>query len=92
MRTSGGVFVKRCILATAAAAIGVALAGSAAAETGKCKVARIAEWPLRTGYYKPTFDGAINGQKIGILIDTGADMSLVQRSAATRLGLTRYWA
>jgi clan AA aspartic protease (TIGR02281 family) len=92
MGASGSSFVKRCIFATVAAAIGLALAGNAAAETGKCKVARIAEWPLRTGYYRPAFDGAINGQKIGILIDTGADVSLVQRSAATRLGLTRYRA
>ena len=92
MRRSGSVCtMKRCIFAAAAAAIGLALAG-AAAEAGKCKVARIAEWSLRAGYYRPVFDGAINGQKIGILIDTGADMSLVRRSAATRLGLTRYQA
>ena len=51
---------------------------------------RIAEWPLRAESYRPVFDGAINGQKIGILVDTGTDMSVVRRSAATRLGLTRY--
>jgi clan AA aspartic protease (TIGR02281 family) len=91
MRPSGRSFVKRSIFAIAAAAIGFALAGSAAAAEGrKCKVGRIAEWPLRAEYYTPVFDGAINGQKIGILIDTGADISLVQRSAAARLGLTRY--
>jgi len=36
----------------------------------------------------PILDGAINGQKIGILLDTGADISLVRLSAATKLGLT----
>ncbi len=91
MAFSGGVCtMKRCIFAAAAAAIGLAQAASAAAEAGKCKVARIAEWPLRTEQYRPVLDGAINGRKIGILIDTGADISLVHRSAATRLGLTRY--
>ncbi len=80
---------KPCVFAVAAAAIGLALAGGAAAES-KCKVTRIAEWPLRAESYGPVFDGAINGQKIGILIDTGADISLVHRSAAARLGLTRY--
>jgi predicted aspartyl protease len=90
MRTSGCVFVKRCILATAAAAIGLALAGSAAAAESKCKVTRIAEWPLRAESYRPVFDGAINGQKVGILIDTGSAMSFVRRSEAVRLGLTRY--
>ena len=74
----------------ASAAIGLAMAGNAAAETPKCKLVRIAEWPVRVDHYRPVVDGAINGQKIGILIDTGAAMSLVGRSAATRLGLTRY--
>jgi len=81
----------RCFFAVAAAATALALAGSAAAaEAGKCRVGRIAEWPLRAEQYRPVLDGAINGQKIGILIDTGADSSLVHRSAAARLGLTRY--
>jgi len=81
----------RRFLAIAAAAIGLALAGgAAAAEPGKCRVGRIAEWPLRAEHYRPVLDGAINGQKIGILLDTGADISLVHRSAAARLGLTRY--
>jgi clan AA aspartic protease (TIGR02281 family) len=84
--------MRRCISAAAAATIGLTLAGSVAAAESKCKVARIAEWPLRAEYYRPVFDGAINGQKIGILIDTGADSSLVRLSAATRLGLTRYKA
>ena len=88
MRTFGSVWVKRCILSAVAAAIGPALAGGAAAES-KCKMGRIAEWPLRAEYYRPVFDGAINGQKIGILIDTGAAMNLVRRSHTARLGLTR---
>ncbi len=83
----------RCIFAIAGAAIGLALGGNAAAaEAGKCKVGRIAEWPLRTEYYRPVFDGAINGQKVGILIDTGSAMNLVRRSHTTRLGLTRHQA
>src|SRR5712671_666648 len=44
------------------------------------------------GHYRPVLDGAINGQKIGILLDTGAAMSLVLRSAAVKIGLTRYQA
>jgi predicted aspartyl protease len=84
--------VKRCILAAAAAAIGVALAGAAAADTGKCKMGRIAELPLRAGGRLPVTDGEINGQKVGILLDTGAEVSLILRSAARRLGLTRHGA
>jgi clan AA aspartic protease (TIGR02281 family) len=76
----------------ASAAIGLALAGNAAAETPKCKLARIAEWPVRAEYYRPVVDGEINGRKIGILLDTGAQMTLVRRSATTKLGLIRYKA
>jgi predicted aspartyl protease len=92
MRTPGcGFTVKQSIFAAAAAAIGLAAGGSAAAES-KCKVTRIAEWPLRVEHYRPVLDGAINGQKVGILLDTGAAMSLVLRSAAVKIGLTRYQA
>jgi predicted aspartyl protease len=92
MRRSGGICtMKQCIFAAAAAAIGLALAASAAAE-GKCKMGRIAEWPLRAGGRLPVTDGEINGQKVGILLDTGAELSLILRSAARRLGLTRYGA
>jgi predicted aspartyl protease len=70
--------------------IGLALAADAVAQAQKCKLARFAEWPVRPGYYRPVIDGAINGQKIGILLDTGAAVSLVRRSSTARLGLTRY--
>ena len=94
MAPSRGAFVKRCVLAAAAAAIGLALAGSAAAES-KCKVTRVAEWPLRpvrTEYYPLVIDGAINGQKVGIVLGTGWDVSLILRSAARSLGLTGHGA
>ena len=85
--------MKTCGFLAASAAIGLALAGNAAAaETSKCKLARIAEWPVRAEYHRPVVDGEINGRKIGILLDTGAQMSIVRRSATTRLGLTRYEA
>ena len=80
---------RRAFLA-AAAAIGLAMASSTAAQTQKCKLALVAEWPLRAEQYRPVVDGEINGRKIGILLDTGAQMSLVRRSATTKLGLTRY--
>jgi len=84
--------VKRCILSAAAAAIGLALAGGAASAESKCTMGRFAEWPLRAGGRLPVTDGEINGQKVGVLLDTGAELSLILRSAARRLGLTRYGA
>lgn len=70
-----------CLLALAAAA-------PAAAESPKCKFLRVAEWQVRTGHYAPVVDGAINGDKVGVLLDTGAYRSVVYRSAALKLGLT----
>src|SRR5262249_18336985 len=34
-------------------------------------------------------DGAINGKKVGIMLDTGAGTTMILRSAAVQLGLTR---
>lgn len=84
--------MKVCAFLAASAAIAFAAAGNATAQTStsKCQLVRIVEWPVRAGYHRPVVDGEINGQKIGILIDTGAERSLMRRSATTRLGLTRY--
>jgi predicted aspartyl protease len=74
---------------TASALIGVAIAsGLCTAAPSDCKLQRIAEWPVRVEHNKLIVDGAINGQKIGIVLDTGAERSFILRSAAVRLGLT----
>jgi predicted aspartyl protease len=80
--------LKAAIL-IASAAIAIASAASAAAST-KCKLVLLAEWKLRTGEWQPVIDGAINGQPIGILLDTGAAVSIVTRSATRRLGLNLF--
>jgi predicted aspartyl protease len=64
--------------------------GAAAAAPQDCKLMRIEEWPVRLERNLPIIDGEINGQKVGILLDTGAERSVVTRSAATRLMLSRY--
>lgn len=74
-----------------AAAICLAWASMAVAAASKCKLVRIEEWPVRQERGHLIVDGAINGQKIGIILDTGATSSLILRSAAVRLGLERRW-
>ena len=56
-----------------------------------CKLMKIAEWMVRpeTGL---VVEGEINGQPVGVLLDTGASGSMILRSAANRLNLTRYEA
>jgi predicted aspartyl protease len=80
--------IKRTFL-VASAVIGVAItSGICTAAPSDCKLIRIAEWPVRLEHNKLIVDGAINGRKIGIMLDTGAERSLILRSAAIRLGLT----
>ena len=78
--------VRHFLVATFA--IDLALASVAAAAASDCKMIQVADWPVRTGRGVPLVEGTVNGQKIGVLLDTGAE-SMILRSAADRLGLTR---
>jgi predicted aspartyl protease len=85
-----GVHTMRAIPLLAACLVaGVGVAGSAGAADAKCKFVRIVDWPVRMVRNHIVVDGAINGQKIGIILDTGASMSLILRSAAVRLDLPK---
>ena len=67
--------------------LGVAALPVSAAEPAKCQFARLAEWPVRLQRNLPVVEGAINGNKAGVLLDTGASSSLVTKDAALRLDL-----
>jgi hypothetical protein len=84
----GNVKVVKRTLLIASAVMGVAMASGICAAPSDCKLVRIAEWPVRLEHNKLIVDGSINGRKIGIMLDTGAQLSLIMRSAAIRLGLT----
>ena len=64
----------------------------AAATTSGCKMARIADLPVRVVHNKLIVDGAINGRYVGILLDTGAAITMIPRPTADRLGLSRQTA
>ncbi|MEO8305737.1 MAG: retroviral-like aspartic protease family protein [Betaproteobacteria bacterium] len=65
------------------------MAGSPVAHAATCTLVKIEEWPVNVVRNHLIVDGAVNGQNVGIMIDTGATRSLVLRSAADRLGLAR---
>ena len=65
----------------------VVVTGVAAATGSTCKLARIEEWPVRLMNNVLLIDGAINDEKIGILLDTGSVQTLIFRAAAKRLHL-----
>lgn len=60
-----------------------------AAASAQCRLEKIGEWTVRLAGNQPVIDGAINGQKVGILLDTGAQSSLMTRDGAERLKLPR---
>lgn len=68
--------------------LGLAATSAVAGAASNCKMFRVAEWPVRSERGHLVVDGAINGQKIGVMLDTGG-ISMIPRSAADRLGLTR---
>ena len=70
-------------LATVVAATSVAFAQDAK----KCRLQKVVEWQVRMIGRHMAVDGAINGKKIGIVLDTGASMSILFRAAAKRLDL-----
>jgi predicted aspartyl protease len=81
----------RRVAAILFASTALALASATtAAERSSCKLILIEEWLVRADHARPVIDGSINGQKIGILLDTGAIFSLVRRAAVAKLGLKTF--
>ena len=57
-----------------------------AQDAKKCRLQKVVEWKVRSIGRHMAVDGAINGQKIGIVLDTGAsrEHSLPRGSQASR--------
>ena len=59
------------------------------AEGAGCKLATVAEWPVRMERNLLLVEGGVNGQRARVMIDTGATRTLLFRAAATRFNVTR---
>ena len=67
-----------------------ALAAAHDVAAAECKLARIDEWTVLGDRGSPVLEGAINGRKVPVLIDTGMmarEGALLERSLARRLGV-----
>jgi predicted aspartyl protease len=84
MRNSGQREKAFMLIVAGAVAVGLAYPAPAAAE---CKLLQVAEFQVDTNRNRLVFDGELNSQRIKVLIDTGAETSLIWRPAAARLGL-----
>ena len=76
----------RALIPAACASLALAFP-AAGADAPKCRLLRVAEWPVKLERGLPIIEGAINGKKVGILLDTGAVVSLVTKDSAAKLGL-----
>jgi len=67
--------------------VGLTMRSVPALAATDCMV-RIAEWPVRISHgNKLLIDGAINGRKVDIALDTGSMITMIIRSEAKQLGL-----
>jgi predicted aspartyl protease len=75
-------------LLAASAVLGLATAGSIpGAGAANCKLVKVEDWPTRVQRNLLLVDGAINGRKISVMLDTGSMRTLIFRAAAVRLQL-----
>ena len=70
-------------------AVLAACAGPAPAELDACALVRKAELPLQVRSGVPIVSTAINGQPMTMLLDTGAEVTVLAVAAARRAGLAR---
>ena len=77
----------RLICLLAAVAVFATSDTTFAQDAKKCRLQKVVEWKVRSIGRHMAVDGAINGKKIGIVLDTGAYASVMFRASAKRLGL-----
>lgn len=70
-------------------ALAASLVAADATAQGKCRLLKVVEWPVRIVADHIVVDGAINGQAVAIMLDTGATVSAIDTYAASRLDLPR---
>ena len=61
-----------------------------AADPPRCKLVQVAEWPVKLVRGHPVIEGWVNGKKVGVLLDTGSDVSLITNAAAEKLKLSTW--
>jgi predicted aspartyl protease len=81
--------ITRKMFRAASFVIGLALAGNLVAAPATCEMVRVDAWPVRIVHNALIVDGAINGKRVGVMLDTGAGTTMIMRSAAKQLGLAR---
>jgi hypothetical protein len=66
----------------------IAVSAAAQGAGPQCQLVKLADWRVQPIDPGPVVEAAINGQKAGMLLDTGAAISLISPSTVQRLQLT----
>src|SRR4051794_12965132 len=78
--------MSRLVFVILVCAVAACLAqGAQAADSAKCKLVSVAEWRVRLDHGQPVTDGMVNGHRVGVMIDTGAAVSLLTKASAQKL-------
>jgi predicted aspartyl protease len=83
--------LRSLVALRASMVLGLAAANLPAQAASDCKLSQVADWPVLSTRGVPVVEGFVNGQKVGVLLDTGG-ATMMFRSATSRLGLTRQQA
>ena len=67
----------------------VAIAAFSSLAAGECKFVKTADWPVDASGEILVVEGTINGNRVGVALDTGTNVSRIAGSAADRFGLVR---
>lgn len=57
-------------------------------EASSCQLVKVEEWPVRLQRNQLLVEGAINGKSVSVMLDTGAQRTLIFRATAVRLGVS----
>lgn len=68
-------------------AVSVSLSSCAPDTGGSCALVKVAELPLVVASNVPLVTADINGQPVNLVLDTGSDITALNRAAATRVGV-----
>ncbi len=76
-------------LLAASVVLGMASAiGIPGVEASSCQLVKVEEWPVRLQRNQLLVEGAINGKSVSVMLDTGAQRTLIFRATAVRLGVS----
>jgi gag-polyprotein putative aspartyl protease len=84
IRWSGRALLRAVVVVAVVTGVGLPVA-----EGADCKLALLSEWPIKIDNSRLLVEGAVNGQPVQVMLDTGSPRTMLDRTAAKRLNVMR---